>query len=353
MKPFLILFLLLPILLPSQNIVPNPGFEKKRLPVKGWMSTNTMFDDKIEYWTSANQGSPDIMYPNLADNIKPKRPNLNITGHRPHRGNYCIGLKTYGCLTMTQHCKEYLQAHLVRPMIKGKRYYVECWINPAQTSPRVNDFGIAFSLNRIYEPMEFGLYYLQPVIKTDFMLDAPPNEWIRISDTITAENDYEYIILGSFTPDEFITVDTSQTELRYSYYFLDDVLVKPLDPSFDASSFKEGIPVVMQNVFFEHNKADLSEESQLELDFLVTTLISKPKTKIRIVGHTDNTGNDDENLQLSRNRAQSVVNYLVSKGISKNRLKAIGMASTQPIADNSTPEGRQRNRRVEFVPYFD
>lgn len=185
------------------------------------------------------------------------------------------------------------------------------------------------------------------------MLDAAPNEWIKISDTITADKDYDYIILGSFSPDENIKIDTSHTALRYSYYFIDDVLVKPLNPSFDANSFKEGIPVVMQNVFFEHNQSTLSASSQKELDFLATTLASKSGMKLRIVGHTDATGEDEANLILSKARAESVVNYLVSKGVNKNSLKAIGMGSTQPIADNISPEGRQRNRRVAFVPFFD
>jgi OOP family OmpA-OmpF porin len=353
MKSLLGLFICLPLLLKSQNLVPNPGFEVKMLPVKGWMMHNTMFDERMKNWSSANQGSPDILFPMLADVIKPKRPHLDITGHRPRNGNYFIGLKTYGCLSRTQHCKEYIQAHLLRPLIKGKKYYVECWVNPARTSPRVNDFGISFSLVRIYEPLEFGIYYMQPFVKADTLLDAPPNEWIRIADTITADKDYEYIVLGSFTPDNFITIDTALTELRYSYYFVDDILVKPLEPSFDESSFKEGIPVVMQNVFFDHNKATLSNTSQRELEFLAETLQSKIEVNLKIVGHTDITGEDESNLQLSRARANAVVNYLIEKGISKQRLKAVGLGSTQPVADNTTPEGRQRNRRVEFVPYFD
>lgn len=111
---------------------------------------------------------------------------------------------------------------------------------------------------------------------------------------------------------------------------------------------KAGKTFVINNVFFDFGKADLKPESFYELDQIVTILKENPQFKLEIAGHTDNVGTDEANLALSQNRALAVVNYLVSKGISKDRLVAKGYGKTKPVADNTTNEGRQKNRRVEF-----
>jgi outer membrane protein OmpA-like peptidoglycan-associated protein len=89
-------------------------------------------------------------------------------------------------------------------------------------------------------------------------------------------------------------------------------------------------------------------ESMIELDRLATLLKNNPEKKIEIGGHTDNVGSDEANLTLSNNRAQSVVDYLVKKGIAVNRLTAKGYGESVPIATNDTDAGRSKNRRTEF-----
>ncbi len=106
--------------------------------------------------------------------------------------------------------------------------------------------------------------------------------------------------------------------------------------------------VVLKNIFFDFNKYDLKPESQTELDKVVQLLQENPSVKIQLEGHTDNIGNAADNLKLSENRAKSVVNYLISKGVDGKRLAAKGFGATQPIADNETEEGRAQNRRTEL-----
>jgi outer membrane protein OmpA-like peptidoglycan-associated protein/tetratricopeptide (TPR) repeat protein len=106
--------------------------------------------------------------------------------------------------------------------------------------------------------------------------------------------------------------------------------------------------VVLNNIFFDVNKYDLKPESQVELDKLVQLLNDNPTLKVEISGHTDNVGTPADNLVLSNNRAKSVVNYLVSKGIAANRLSYKGYGETKPVADNKTEEGRALNRRTEM-----
>jgi outer membrane protein OmpA-like peptidoglycan-associated protein/Tfp pilus assembly protein PilF len=106
--------------------------------------------------------------------------------------------------------------------------------------------------------------------------------------------------------------------------------------------------VVLKNIFFDINRYELKPESEAELDKLVQLLHENPTLKIQINGHTDSTGKAADNLLLSENRAKAVVNYLVSKNISPQRLSAKGYGATQPVASNKTEEGRALNRRTEM-----
>jgi outer membrane protein OmpA-like peptidoglycan-associated protein len=85
-----------------------------------------------------------------------------------------------------------------------------------------------------------------------------------------------------------------------------------------------------------------------ELERLVTLMKENTSMKIEISSHTDDKGSDDYNMKLSQMRAQSVVDFLIEKGIAKERLTAKGYGETVPIAPNDTDEGRQLNRRTEF-----
>ena len=116
---------------------------------------------------------------------------------------------------------------------------------------------------------------------------------------------------------------------------------------------EKGKSIVLNNVFFETNSYELLPESKVELNELFKLLSLHPTAIVEISGHTDNIGHPSYNLELSQKRAQSVVNYLIEKGIASDRLKAKGYADLKPIADNDTPEGRAKNRRTEFMVISD
>ncbi len=103
-----------------------------------------------------------------------------------------------------------------------------------------------------------------------------------------------------------------------------------------------------KNIQFQTNSYQLLPVSLIELDKLLQVLNDNPAVKIQINGHTDNTGKESDNLILSTNRAKSVVDYLVSKGIDLKRLSFKGYGSSKPLADNVSEEGRSKNRRTEF-----
>ena len=106
--------------------------------------------------------------------------------------------------------------------------------------------------------------------------------------------------------------------------------------------------VVLKNVFYDVDSYELKPESRVELEKLVEFLQVQKSVTIEIGGHTDNTGNPTSNQKLSENRAKSVYDYLVSKGIDPKRLSYKGYGSSKPIADNDSEEGRQKNRRTEY-----
>ena len=107
--------------------------------------------------------------------------------------------------------------------------------------------------------------------------------------------------------------------------------------------------IVLKNIFFDPNKYNLMPESDAELDQVVQLMKDNPTLKIQINGHTDNSGKPADNITLSENRARAVTTYLVDRGITATRLSSKGWGDTKPVADNSTPEGRARNRRTELT----
>lgn len=109
-----------------------------------------------------------------------------------------------------------------------------------------------------------------------------------------------------------------------------------------------GQVVRLNNVFFDFDKFDLRPESFVELDRVVTLLKENPAIEIEMSAHTDSKGADDYNMRLSDNRARSVREYIVAKGVAASRIVSQGYGETKPVATNETDDGRQLNRRVEF-----
>ncbi|PWB70862.1 MAG: hypothetical protein C3F15_13335 [Holophagae bacterium] len=106
---------------------------------------------------------------------------------------------------------------------------------------------------------------------------------------------------------------------------------------------------VVGEVLFDTNKWDIKPEGQAELDKGVAFLLKNPQLKVEIQGHTDSTGTAAWNDKLSQRRAESVMKYLVSKGVPAGQLTAKGFGPANPVAPNDTKEGRAKNRRVDFM----
>ncbi len=115
----------------------------------------------------------------------------------------------------------------------------------------------------------------------------------------------------------------------------------------------EVLQTAFDNLEFETGKDIIKEESKPSLDMLAEVLIKRPNWKLEIAGHTDNVGDDNANMVLSKKRAEAVRNHLVKDGVAAEKLTVFYFGETKPIADNNTPEGRKKNRRVEMKVVFD
>ncbi|TAF74279.1 MAG: OmpA family protein [Bacteroidetes bacterium] len=126
-----------------------------------------------------------------------------------------------------------------------------------------------------------------------------------------------------------------------------EVLEMQLNIEFNAF-MDTGVVVKMENLLFEYKVSKILESSYTSLDVIADMMKQQSKSIFEIAGHTDNVASDEFNQKLSLERAQAVVNYLISKGIESKRLKFKGYGKSMPIATNDTEVGRTQNRRVEF-----
>lgn len=107
--------------------------------------------------------------------------------------------------------------------------------------------------------------------------------------------------------------------------------------------------ITLLNVYFDTNKSELKPESNEAMDRLLALLALNDELKIEIHGHTDDVGEEESNMTLSQARANAVKDVLIKRGINPERISAIGFGESKPVADNSTSQGRAKNRRTEFV----
>lgn len=125
-------------------------------------------------------------------------------------------------------------------------------------------------------------------------------------------------------------------------------------PGAEVTRVGEGINVTFDEnsgIYFDTNKSEVNSQSEISLLKLIGIFQKYPKTNIMVEGHTDSTGRDTYNMELSQKRAQSVTNYLTRNGIDSSRIQTNWFGEEQPKYDNSTAEGRSKNRRVELAIY--
>ena len=160
----------------------------------------------------------------------------------------------------------------------------------------------------------------------------------------------KYIAIILFKDDYIMTVkkDGFVKDTKYISQ-QDSSFNEPAEINFDVKELKVGETYKINDIYFATNSFELTEESKTVLNEFIDFLNDNARIKISIHGHTDDVGNDADNLVLSENRSKSVYEYMVLKEIDPKRLSYKGFGETKPVAKNETPQGRAKNRRTEFV----
>jgi outer membrane protein OmpA-like peptidoglycan-associated protein len=126
-------------------------------------------------------------------------------------------------------------------------------------------------------------------------------------------------------------------------------LLQQLNSVLQTTDSPRGLVVNMADVLFDFGKYNLKSDADVKLAKLAGIILAHPGLHLAIEGHTDNIGSDEANMKLSQQRADTVRDYLVQQGLPADSVTAVGMGKADPVADNSTNEGRQKNRRVEII----
>jgi len=349
----------------GENLVPNPSFEQTRACPKdcdyigGVVAWNLFPNFSADYFHRCANVFQTAEYRRRfpREEILNFGVPRNMFGYQEaHSGDAYAGIS---------FCYEALAVRLLRPLVKDSVYKVEFFVSLSDSS----NVGTRY----------FGMYLSQTAIRTTvdskmsisgFVLECPPQiqnppdrfltdtaNWTPITGFYTAKGGEEYIAIGGFYPyhdslvvrvrdDRPLSKVYRSREPYLGYYYVDDVSVVPYSKRWAPELWKK---YVLQYIYFDFDKTDLLPESADELDRLANYLLSHPEYNIVITGHTDNFGSEAYNLNLSNNRAKAVANYLTAKGIAPQRVASSGVGSAEPVADNSTPDGRSQNRRVEFM----
>ena len=357
----------------DKNLVYNPSFEEHRTCPQKIDPVGTL--TIVEAWFQPTKGSADYYHTCGAKECFVPTNKLGI--QYPHSGEaYC------GIYCSKTNYREYLQTQLKEPLKAGEKYRLSFFVSLSEYSAgAVATIGGLFSkdcpsdttrgllMKKVVKQVTPKIsqvtavpYQPQVVNSYDNVL-INTSDWVEIAGNFIAEGGEEYLTIGNFFTAANSNLIDDSVLLTYllpgSYYYIDDVSVtcltcdksqttQTIEIQKDTNKYSVGATFVLNNIFFDTDKSTLLQQSYHELQYLIAILESHPNMKIEISGHTDSQGSDRHNQVLSENRAKEVVNYLVENGISEKRLKYAGYGKTRPIATNTTDEGRQKNRRVEF-----
>jgi len=333
----------------AQNLVLNPGFEENtKIPncqddilfvphwkiVKGW----TWYFEYFHVKGGKDKNGRSFATP------------TNWAGYQtPHSGD------AYACIYTNKGKQDYtvIQAELSEPLKSGKKYYTEVFISLTNIGfCGIGNFWICLSDKEFPSKVYKTHYYkLQKQAEYNGKVITDTANWTKISDIFCAKGGEKYVAVGTLK-EKIITRGSD-----FGIYYIDDLLVKELPEYCEPEGSHDNVllkievnkPIVLNNIFFETGRYELLSASYAELDELLLYLAEHLSVKIEISGHTDNTGTDTDNQTLSENRARAVAEYLILKGISKERISSKGYGSAKPVAENDSEEGKQKNRRVEFT----
>jgi OmpA-OmpF porin, OOP family len=356
----------------GRNLIINPAFDFYYYkPVLITYDGKSKIEDWIPFWTTPGEYTPDYI-----SNLR----YIDVLSYfylfdmpLPAKFQYA-GLALY---KESEDYSEYIQGKLATPLIKGKTYCLRTSVNLCSYSRYAAD-RLAFYLSSspVTVSIENESTFRPQVIFSDLPFDS--KQFTTLCDHFVADGGEQIITVGRFTKPESLTlykrdnIPVSAFGLEKSAYYLidnielfeiqdttecyckikiilpDSINIKPEEIyETDLNKLKQGIPVVLENVNFEFDSYMLQNSSEAILNTLLNFLNNNPYIRINIEGHTDDIGTEDYNLELSVNRAKSVYNWLINKGIDPGRISYTGFGKSRPIYNDTEEKHRALNRRVE------
>lgn len=343
----------------AQNLVPNFGFEQYTV----CPGSHTQSAEKfvLPGWSSANAGTPDHFHVcSSGDADVP----YNWAGVADaFEGQGYVGIFLW---VKDRDYREYIQAKLSEPLAKDSIYRVSFRYKLSSYSKfSVDRIGLTFS-DKPWRQLHDHEVTIHPTLAVvhDSALTKQTGLWELASMDYRADGSEQIIVIGNFwtqseTKSYFIKFRPVSEDMlaNAAYYYIDNVEVR-LKSEIDRVERQQNIltyeqlrtdtTYVLRNIQFDYDSYRLLTPSFEELDRLTSFLIARPKLRIQIFGHTDDQGGDQYNVQLSQRRAASVMNYLISMGVTKDRVESFGYGKSRPLLDQRTEEARQLNRRVEI-----
>jgi OmpA-OmpF porin, OOP family len=359
----------------GNNLILNPDFSYfyyKPVPVV--QDGRSKIDEWIPFWKAPGNYTPDYL-----SNIR----SIDVLSSYylfdfplPQKFNYA-GLGIY---KDSLSYSEYIQGKLVKPLTKGQKYCLKVSIALSSYS--------GFSVNRLafhlspkpvlINEINESSYKPQVILST---VSVNNKEFTTLCEYFIAEGDEQFISIGRFcSPNKLVIIrreNFPQTQFgieKSAYYLLESVDIHEIQdtiecyckrvsvqydtikmladqefplPETDFNKLKSGNSVILKNVNFEFNSYSLQHDAENVLSTLLNFLIKNPEINIQISGHTDDIGTEEYNLELSINRAKTVYNWLIAKGIEAKRLKYAGFGKSVPLYYETSERFRELNRRVE------
>lgn len=358
---FLFFILLFPLLLISQNLVPNPSFEEYNHLPSIWIHYSDDFNTATKQWTAATGSGPDLVSPKSPNSVY-KNGTFGI--QTPRTGDVAVGLTIWEKGNNSNHYfNDVIQIKLTEKILENNCYKIKFWIckrlDALYTS---NNLGVAIS-DTLIQQKSYKHLILPTVFNVKEIIDVSPKEWLEIEGTFTATQDAEYLLIGNFFKQEETIFKKTSFPLNISkfkpiaYYYIDDVeLTLNKETSIcneqqmiSVDTIVEDKKFSLPNIGFILNSDNLSAQATQYLDTIIEDINLSYSDTIKIIGYTDITGIESYNQNLSFDRAKNVKLYLQSKGINQPIIVE-GLGASNPVGDNNTEEGRAKNRRVEI--YF-
>jgi outer membrane protein OmpA-like peptidoglycan-associated protein len=308
---------------------------------------------------------------------------------RCYQGGHCMSIEAGHAGKKFK--RSFIRTQLLCGLRKGNKYKVELFVKSIH--PILDSIGVYFS--------SFDLLFdkrpLQTITPSLYLADRhkpfkKDSSWQQVILEYTAKGDESFVAIANFSKNDI----AGETGIRFDnrfFVYLDNVSVVPLNPHemlcddvqstmadiYDQDERHEFLsrnirnrrnyqptPVVLepnkvvhidtlilQEVLFASGKADLQKESYTLLESFCKKVAGKNVDSVIVEGHTDNAGAEEMNNRLSSARVQTVLNYFAGRAFVKpGRIVPRAWGEMRPVADNSTPQGRQRNRRVEVLVYI-